>query len=128
MLPVKLEKRSRELVPWNRVKTCRSKEKRFRCVAGLAVHCELPRYERKMTNSFRFCSPTSTRSPVLEEDPEVDQDLILPANVPSANGPAVPPIVPETTQATTTSTFAPWRTSRRTTGKLLECLNTFLQR
>lgn len=45
----------------------------------------------------------------------MDQDLISPANVPSANVPAVPPIVPETTQATTTSTFAPWRTSRRTT-------------
>lgn len=53
----------------------------------------------------------------------MDQDLIPPANVPSANGPAVPPVVPETTQATTTSTFAPWRTSRRTTGELLECLN-----
>nr|XP_031832440.1 adhesion G protein-coupled receptor L3-like isoform X4 [Nomia melanderi] len=60
-------------------------------------------------------SPTSTRSPVDMEVLEVDQDLILPPNVPSANGPAVPPIVPETTQATTTSTFAPWRTSRRTT-------------
>ncbi|KAK9304842.1 hypothetical protein QLX08_003910 [Tetragonisca angustula] len=60
-------------------------------------------------------SPTSTRSPVDTEVLEVDQDLISPANVPSANGPAVPPIVPETTQATTTSTFAPWRTSRRTT-------------
>lgn len=47
----------------------------------------------------------------------MDQDLISPANVPSANAPAMPPIVPETTQATTTSTFAPWRTSRRTTGK-----------
>ncbi|XP_076383427.1 latrophilin Cirl isoform X4 [Megalopta genalis] len=60
-------------------------------------------------------SPTSTRSPVDMEVLEVDQDLILPANVPSANGPAVPAIVPETTQTTTTSTFAPWRTSRRTT-------------
>ncbi|XP_076244936.1 latrophilin Cirl [Calliopsis andreniformis] len=60
-------------------------------------------------------SPTSTKSPVDMEVVEVDQDLILPANVPSANGAAVPPIVPETTQATTTSTFAPWRTSRRTT-------------
>ncbi|XP_078048524.1 latrophilin Cirl [Augochlora pura] len=60
-------------------------------------------------------SPTSTRSPVDMEVLEVDQDLILPANVPSANGPAVPAIVPETTPATTTSTFAPWRTSRRTT-------------
>ncbi|XP_048264306.1 latrophilin Cirl-like isoform X2 [Bombus affinis] len=60
-------------------------------------------------------SPTSTRSPVDTEVLEVDQDLISPANVPSANVPAVPPIVPETTQATTTSTFAPWRTSRRTT-------------
>lgn len=48
---------------------------------------------------------------------ELDQDLISPANVPSANAPAMPPIVPETTQPTTTSTFAPWRTSRRTTGK-----------
>ena len=71
----------------------------------------------KITNSVPFYSPTSTRSPVDTEVLEVDQDLISPANVPSANGPAVPPIVPETTQATTTSTFAPWRTSRRTTGK-----------
>ncbi|XP_031771098.1 latrophilin Cirl [Apis florea] len=59
-------------------------------------------------------SPTSTRSP-LDMEVELDQDLISPANVPSANAPAMPPIVPETTQPTTTSTFAPWRTSRRTT-------------
>ncbi|XP_070164590.1 latrophilin Cirl isoform X3 [Polyergus mexicanus] len=58
-------------------------------------------------------SPTSTRSSVdIEEE---DQDLIPPANGPPANGPAMTPIIPETTQATTTSTFAPWRTSRRTT-------------
>ncbi|XP_076659134.1 latrophilin Cirl isoform X4 [Halictus rubicundus] len=56
-------------------------------------------------------SPTSTKSSVDMEVPEVDQDLIPPANVPSANAPA---IVPETTPATTTSTSS-WRTSRRTT-------------
>ncbi|XP_072749834.1 latrophilin Cirl isoform X7 [Anoplolepis gracilipes] len=60
-------------------------------------------------------SPTSTRSSVDSEIDEEDQDLIPPANGPSANGPAMTPIIPETTQATTTSTFAPWRTSRRTT-------------
>ncbi|XP_017890799.1 latrophilin Cirl-like isoform X4 [Ceratina calcarata] len=60
-------------------------------------------------------SPTSSRSPVNMEDLEVDQDLTLPQNVPSGNRPPVPPVVPETTQPTTTSTFAPWRTSRRTT-------------
>lgn len=70
----------------------------------------------KWQTTVPFHSPTSTRSP-LDMEVEVDQDLISPANVPSANAPAMPPIVPETTQATTTSTFAPWRTSRRTTGK-----------
>ncbi|XP_050445380.1 latrophilin Cirl-like isoform X2 [Cataglyphis hispanica] len=60
-------------------------------------------------------SPTSTRSSVDIEIDEEGQDLIPPANGPSANGPAMTPIIPETTQATTTSTFAPWRTSRRTT-------------
>lgn len=64
-------------------------------------------------------SPTSTRSSLDVEVDEEDQDLISPANGPPANGPAMPPIIPETTQATTTSTFAPWRTSRRTTGKNL---------
>lgn len=67
--------------------------------------------------SLPFRSSTSTKFPVDMEVVEVDQDSIPPVNVPSANGPAVPPIVPETTQATSTSTFAPWRTSRRTTGK-----------
>ncbi|XP_025264795.1 latrophilin Cirl isoform X2 [Camponotus floridanus] len=60
-------------------------------------------------------SPTSTRSFADIEVDEEDQDLIPPANGPPANGPAMTPIIPETTQATTTSTFAPWRTSRRTT-------------
>lgn len=68
--------------------------------------------------SFIF-SPTSTRSFADIEVDEEDQDLIPPANGPPANGPAMTPIIPETTQATTTSTFAPWRTSRRTTGKYL---------
>ncbi|XP_024877140.1 latrophilin Cirl-like isoform X3 [Temnothorax curvispinosus] len=57
-------------------------------------------------------SSTSTRSSVDIEVDEEDQDLIPPANGSPANN---PPIMFETTQATTTSTFAPWRTSRRTT-------------
>ncbi|KAG5324856.1 LPHN protein, partial [Acromyrmex heyeri] len=60
-------------------------------------------------------SSTSTRSSADIEVDEEDQDLIPPANGSPANGPAMPPIMFETTQATTTSTFAPWRTSRRTT-------------
>lgn len=64
-------------------------------------------------------SPTSTRPSLDIEVDEEDQDLISPANGSPANGPAIPPIIPDTTQATTTSTFAPWRTSRRTTGKNL---------
>ncbi|XP_018348308.1 PREDICTED: latrophilin Cirl-like isoform X4 [Trachymyrmex septentrionalis] len=58
-------------------------------------------------------SSTSTRSSADIEVDEEDQDLI--ASGSPANGPAIPPIMFETTQATTTSTFAPWRTSRRTT-------------
>ncbi|XP_029176788.1 latrophilin Cirl-like isoform X3 [Nylanderia fulva] len=49
-------------------------------------------------------SPSTTSS--IEDE---EEDSIPP------NGPAMTPIIPETTQAPTTSTFAPWRTSRRTT-------------
>jgi len=73
----------------------------------------------RITRALFISSPTSTRSSLDIEVDEEDQDLISPANGPPANGPAIPPIIPETTQATTTSTFVPWRTSRRTTGKNL---------
>ncbi|XP_035725800.1 latrophilin Cirl-like isoform X2 [Vespa mandarinia] len=59
-------------------------------------------------------SPTSTRS-FDEMDIKEDQDSVLPEKGVVANGAAIPPIAPETMQPTTTSTFAPWRTSRRPT-------------
>ncbi|XP_066588613.1 latrophilin Cirl-like isoform X1 [Prorops nasuta] len=46
-----------------------------------------------------------------EDDDEDEQDAIIPVN----SGQPIQPVVPDTTQATTTTTFAPWRTSRRTT-------------
>nr|KAF7425664.1 hypothetical protein H0235_008102 [Vespula pensylvanica] len=58
-------------------------------------------------------SPTSTRS--FEDMDREDQDSTLPGKGVAANGAVIPPIAPETMQPTTTSTFAPWRTSRRPT-------------
>ncbi|XP_047349875.1 latrophilin Cirl-like isoform X1 [Vespa velutina] len=60
-------------------------------------------------------SPTSTRSLDELDIIKEDQDSILPEKGVVANGAAIPPIAPETMQPTTTSTFAPWRTSRRPT-------------
>ncbi|XP_015596630.1 latrophilin Cirl isoform X3 [Cephus cinctus] len=57
-------------------------------------------------------STTSTTTPKQNVDEFVEQ-----ANEEQMNGhgPPLPPLVPETTQTTTTSSFVPWRTSRRTT-------------